>query len=69
MGSFRGAGLGMRMRAERSLRGRSGRAAESDLTRRKAKLKKVWPEIWALVAPRKGLILAGLVLMAINSPG
>ncbi len=33
---------------------------------RRAKLKKVWPEIWALVAPRKGLILLGLLLMAIN---
>ena len=65
MGTFRG-GFGMGMRAERSPRGRSARAAESDLARRKAKLQKVWPEMWALIAPRKGLIFVGLVLMAIN---
>jgi subfamily B ATP-binding cassette protein MsbA len=66
MGGFRGAGLGMRMRAERSPRGRNPRDADSDIGRRKAKLKKVWPEVWALIAPRKGLILIGLVLMCIN---
>jgi len=66
MGTFRGGGLGMGMRAERSPHGRRARAAESDLARRRAKLKKVGPEIWALVAPRKGLILVGLVLMCIN---
>ena len=66
MGTFRGGGLGMGMRAERSPHSRSARAAETDLARRKAKLKKVWPEIWALVAPRKGIIFAGLVLMCIN---
>jgi len=66
MGTMRGGGLGMGMRAERSPHGRSARGAESDLSRGKAKLRKVWPEIWALVAPRKGLILIGLLLMAIN---
>jgi len=66
MGAFRGSGLGMGMRAERSPHGRSARAAESDLARRRAKLKKVWPEVWALVAPRKGLIFAGLILMCVN---
>ena len=66
MGTIRGGGLGMGMRAERSPHGRSARASESDLTRRKAKLKKVWPEVWALIKPRKGLILVGLVLMIIN---
>lgn len=66
MGTMRGGGLGMGMRAERSPHGRSVRGAESDLSRGKAKLRKVWPEIWALVAPRKGLILVGLLLMAIN---
>jgi len=40
MGTFRGGGLGMGMRAERSPHSRSARAAESDLARRKAKLKK-----------------------------
>jgi ABC-type multidrug transport system fused ATPase/permease subunit len=66
MGTFRGGGLGMGMRAERSPHGRRARAPESDFMRRRAKLKKVWPEIWALVAPRKGLILIGLLLMSIN---
>ena len=66
MGTFRGGGLGLSMRAERAPHGRSARAAQSDAARRRAKLKKVLPEIWALVAPRKGLLLIGLVLMAIN---
>jgi len=66
MGGLRGGGIGLGIRAERSRHGRSPRAAQPDLSKRKAKLKKVWPEVWALVKPRKGLILAGLVLMAIN---
>jgi ABC-type multidrug transport system fused ATPase/permease subunit len=66
MGTMRGGGLGMGMRAERSPHGRSSRGVESDLSRGKATLRKVWPEIWALVAPRKGIILVGLLLMAIN---
>jgi len=65
MGTMRG-GLGMGMRAERSPHGRGGRSAQADLPKRKPDLKRIWPEIWALVSPRKGLILAGLVLMAIN---
>jgi subfamily B ATP-binding cassette protein MsbA len=56
----------MGMTAERSPHGRGARAGKADLPKRKTELKKVWPEIWALVAPRKGLILIGLVLMAIN---
>jgi hypothetical protein len=28
------------------------------LPKRKPNLKKLWPQIWALVAPRKGLLLA-----------
>jgi subfamily B ATP-binding cassette protein MsbA len=56
----------MGMRAERSPHGRGGRSAQADLPKRKPDLKRIWPEIWALVSPRKGLILAGLVLMAIN---
>jgi ABC-type multidrug transport system fused ATPase/permease subunit len=67
MGALRGGGIGLSARAERNPHGRSARAsAESDLSRRRAKLKKVWPEVWALVKPRKGLIVAGLILMAIN---
>ncbi len=65
MGTMRG-GLGMGMHAERSPHGRGGRAAQADMSKRKPDLKRIWPEIWVLVSPRKGLILAGLVLMAIN---
>jgi subfamily B ATP-binding cassette protein MsbA len=63
---MRGGGLGMGMRAERSPHGRATRAGQADLPKRKPDLKKLGPEIWALVAPRKGLILVGIVLMAIN---
>jgi ABC-type multidrug transport system fused ATPase/permease subunit len=55
----------MGMRAERSSAGRS-RAGQSELPKRKPDLKKLWPQIKALVAPRKGLLLAGLCLMAVN---
>ena len=53
------------MRAERSSAGRS-RAGQADLPKRKPDLKKLWPQIKSLVAPRKGLLVAGLCLMAIN---
>ncbi len=53
------------MRAERSSAGRS-RAGQADLPKRKPDLKKLWPQIKALVAPRKGLLVAGLCLMAVN---
>jgi ABC-type multidrug transport system fused ATPase/permease subunit len=52
--------------AERSPRGGSARAGQSELPKRKPDLKKLWPQIWALVAPRKGLLLAGMCLMAVN---
>jgi subfamily B ATP-binding cassette protein MsbA len=58
--------MGMGMRAERSPHGRGARAGQPDLPKRKPDLKKLGPEIWALVAPRKGLILVGFGLMAIN---
>ena len=56
----------MSLRAERSPHGRGTRAGQADLPRRKPDLKKLWPQVWALVAPRKGLLLAGLGLMAVN---
>jgi subfamily B ATP-binding cassette protein MsbA len=65
MGTMRG-GMGMGMRAERSGHGRSGRGGLADLPKRKPNLKKLWPQIWALVAPRKWMLVAGFVLMAIN---
>ncbi len=63
---MRGGGLGMGMRAERTPQGRSARAGQANLPTKKPSLKKIGPEIWALIKPRKGLIFAGLVLMAIN---
>ena len=46
--------------------GRAARAGLADLPKHKPDLKKLWPQVWALVAPRKWLLLFGLVLMAIN---
>jgi len=51
---------------ERSPRGGGARAGQAEQPKRKPDLKKLWPQIKALVVPRKGLLLAGLVLMAIN---
>jgi subfamily B ATP-binding cassette protein MsbA len=67
LGGFRGGGMGMGgSRSERSPRGGGARAAQADLPKRKPDLKKLWPQVWSLVAPRKGLLLAGLGLMAVN---
>src|SRR5512146_1205705 len=65
MGTMRG-GMGMGMRAERSPRGRGGRAGLADLPKTKPNLKRVWPQVRALVAPRKGLLILGLCLMSVN---
>jgi subfamily B ATP-binding cassette protein MsbA len=56
----------MGMRAERTPQGRGARAGQADLPKRKPDLKKLWPQIRALVAPRLGLLFAGLGLMVIN---
>jgi ABC-type multidrug transport system fused ATPase/permease subunit len=66
MSTMRGGGVGMSASAERSPRGGGARAGQSELPKRKPDLKKLWPQIWALVAPRKGLLLAGMCLMAVN---
>jgi ABC-type multidrug transport system fused ATPase/permease subunit len=67
MGTMRGGQLGMGgARAERLPRGGSARAAQADLPKHKPSLKKLWPQIRALVAPRLGLLLAGMGLMAVN---
>jgi ABC-type multidrug transport system fused ATPase/permease subunit len=51
------------MKAERS----SGRrTAAGDLPKKKTDYKKILPEIWKLIRPRRGLLLFGLLLMAIN---
>jgi subfamily B ATP-binding cassette protein MsbA len=65
MGTMRG-GVGMGMRAERPTGGRAGRGGAADIPKKKVDLKKVGPEVWALMAPRKGLILAGFCLMVVN---
>jgi subfamily B ATP-binding cassette protein MsbA len=63
---MRGGGMGLSAGAERSPRGGSARARAAELPKRKPDLKKLWPEIKALVAPRKGLLVAGMALMAVN---
>ena len=53
--------------ADRPSRG-TGRAVAADLTakRPKPKLKKVMPEVWKLVKPRRGLLAGSFALMVIN---
>jgi ABC-type multidrug transport system fused ATPase/permease subunit len=63
---MRGGGMGLSAGAERSPRGGGARARAAELPKRKPDLKKLWPEIKALVAPRKGLLVAGMALMAVN---
>jgi len=53
------------MNAERGSRGARARAG-ADLPKKKANLKKVMPEIWKLVRPRRWLLLFGFFLMGIN---
>ncbi|MGA2650732.1 MAG: ABC transporter ATP-binding protein [Terracidiphilus sp.] len=67
MGTMRGGLGGMTgSHAERSPRAGSVRAGRPDIPKKKISLKKVGPEVWALMAPRKGLILAGFCLMVVN---
>jgi subfamily B ATP-binding cassette protein MsbA len=66
MGTMRGGAMGMSSRAERSPHGRGARAGQVEPPKRKPNLKKLWPQIKALVAPRWGLLLAGMGLMTIN---
>jgi subfamily B ATP-binding cassette protein MsbA len=66
MGGYRGGGMNMGARAERMPHGRGARAAQGDLPKRKPNLKKLWPQIKALVRPRLGLLLGGMALMAVN---
>src|SRR5271165_4206262 len=54
------------MRAERSPGVKSTIAAGGAAGKKKADLKRVMPEVWKLVRPRRWLLLGGLVLMAIN---
>src|SRR3984957_2989842 len=54
--------------ADRPSRG-AGKAATADLTaaRPRPKLKKVLPEVWKLIKPRRWLLAGSLVLMIINT--
>jgi subfamily B ATP-binding cassette protein MsbA len=57
----------MSARAERTSSTRGAiRAAAGDQPKKKPELKKVMPEVWRLVRPRRWLLLFGLVLVAIN---
>jgi len=56
----------MSMRAERSPGVKSTNAAAGAPSKKKPDLRKVWPEVWKLVRPRRWLLLGGLGLMAIN---
>jgi ABC-type multidrug transport system fused ATPase/permease subunit len=66
MATMRGGGMGLGISAERGGHGRGARSGQADAPKRKPNLKKLWPQIRALVAPRKGLIIGGMVLMAVN---
>jgi subfamily B ATP-binding cassette protein MsbA len=66
MGTMRPGGMNMGARAERTPRGRGARAGQDELPKRKPDLKKLWPQVKALVKPRLGLLLAGMGLMVIN---
>ena len=66
MSTMRGGGMGLSAGAERSPRAGSSRARAAELPKRKPNLKTLWPEIKALIAPRKGLLVAGMALMAVN---
>jgi len=55
------------MKAERTTSSRGAmRAAAGELPKKKPELKKVMPEVWRLVRPRRWLLLFGLLLVAIN---
>ena len=60
------AGGGVSVRAERSSMRSSARGTEPGADRPKPELRKVLPEIWKLIAPRKGLLGVGFVLMVFN---
>jgi len=66
MATMHGGGMNMGMRAERSSHGRGARQGQADLPKRKPNLKKLWPQIKSLVAPRLGLLIAGMCLMIVN---
>lgn len=60
------AGAGVTVRAERTSMRSPGRGNTDEPLRPRPKLRKVLPEIWDLIEPRKGLLAFGFVLMVIN---
>jgi subfamily B ATP-binding cassette protein MsbA len=56
----------MAMQAERPTRAHGARGG-GDQPKRKVNFKKLWPTIWLLVKPRRWLIVAGLILVAIKT--
>jgi len=56
----------MSMKAERTSGSRKGAVADGGKPKRKVELRKVLPEVWKLIRPRRFLLMFGLVLVAIN---
>src|SRR5271154_3002465 len=56
----------MSVRAERSPGTKATNAAAGGPAKKKADLRRVMPEVWKLVRPRRWLLFGGLLLMAIN---
>jgi subfamily B ATP-binding cassette protein MsbA len=56
--------MNMSARAERTTHGRAGK--QDDQPKHKPNIKKLWPQIRTLVAPRKGLLVIGMCLMVVN---
>jgi subfamily B ATP-binding cassette protein MsbA len=54
------------MKSERTPARGSAHSFSGDLPKKKPSLRKVWPEVRELIRPRRGLLLFGLILMAIN---
>ena len=63
MGTMRAAGWAWACARSGHRAARSARAGQAELPKRKPSLKKLWPQVWALVAPRKGLLVIGMGLM------
>ena len=60
------AGGGISVRAERSSMRSNSRGTEPGVDPPKPSLRKVLPEMWTLIEPRKGLLAVGFVLMVFN---
>ena len=57
---------GMAARAERGHGVKPGRDAAEPAKAKVSRLLDQWPEVWALMKPRRGLLAVGLILVAIN---